>query len=180
MRRDNGWIETLLEEAYNERMHLLTFMELAKPGFFMRIMVLGAQGVFFNGFFVSYLISPRICHRFVGYLEEEAVITYTRALKEIECGQLSKWSNLKAPEMAVKYWQMPESNRTMKDLLLYVRADEAKHCEVNHTLGNLNQAIDPNPYQGEGWDPVKVRPTKDMDTVHPTEWGKKSSFDHSG
>ena len=78
MKRDNGWIETLLEESYNERMHLLTFLQLTKPGWFMRVMVLGAQGVFFNSMFISYLISPRTCHRFVGYLEEEAVLTYTR------------------------------------------------------------------------------------------------------
>lgn len=32
LKRDNGWIETLLEESYNERMHLLTFMKMAEPG----------------------------------------------------------------------------------------------------------------------------------------------------
>ena len=31
MRRDYGWINTLLEEAENERMHLLTFLEIKKP-----------------------------------------------------------------------------------------------------------------------------------------------------
>jgi ubiquinol oxidase len=31
----------------------------------------------------------------------------------------------------------------MKDLLLRVRADEAKHREVNHTLGNLDQKVLP-------------------------------------
>jgi len=31
--------------------------------------------VFYNVFFVSYLINPKICHRFVGMLEEEAVYT---------------------------------------------------------------------------------------------------------
>lgn len=41
-------IETLLEEAYNERMHLLTFLKMAEPGWFMRLMILGAQGVFYN------------------------------------------------------------------------------------------------------------------------------------
>ena len=30
---------------------------------------------------------------------------------------------------------MPEGKRTMRDLLLYIRADESKHREVNHTLG---------------------------------------------
>ena len=34
----------------------------------------------------------------------------------------------------------------MKDLLLYVRAGEAKHREVNHTLGNLDQGSGPNPF----------------------------------
>ena len=28
MKRDNGWIETLLEESYNERMHLLIFLKM--------------------------------------------------------------------------------------------------------------------------------------------------------
>lgn len=41
MKRDNGWIETLLEESFNERMHLLTFLKMAEPGWFMRVMVLG-------------------------------------------------------------------------------------------------------------------------------------------
>lgn len=126
-------IETLLEEAYNERMHLLTFMKMAEPGRFMRFMILGAQGVFYNGMFLSYLLSPQICHRFVGYLEEEAVRTYTLAIADIEAGNLPRWQKLEAPEIAVKYWNMPESHRTMRDLLLYIRADEAKHREVNHS-----------------------------------------------
>ena len=96
----------------------------------MNLMIVGAQGVFYNGFFLSYLIAPRICHRFVGYLEEEAVMTYTRAIQDLEAGRLPKWERLKAPEIAVKYWEMPEGSRTMHDLLLYVRADEAKHREV--------------------------------------------------
>ncbi|KXG45186.1 Alternative oxidase [Penicillium griseofulvum] len=146
MRRDNGWIETLLEEAYNERMHLLTFLKLAEPGRTMRFMVLGAQCVFFSGFSLAYLISPQICHRFVGYLEEEAVITYSKAIVDLENGYLPGWEGLQAPEMAIKYWQMPEGQRCMHSLLLYVRADEAKHRDVNHALGNLDQNKDPNPF----------------------------------
>jgi hypothetical protein len=34
----------------------------------MRLFVLLGQGVFMNGFFLGYLINPRFCHRFVGYL----------------------------------------------------------------------------------------------------------------
>ncbi|OTB05982.1 hypothetical protein M426DRAFT_21407 [Hypoxylon sp. CI-4A] len=148
LKRDNGWIETLLEESYNERMHLLTFMKMCEPGWFMKFLLLGAQGVYFNGLFLTYLISPKITHRFVGYLEEEAVHTYTLAIKQIEDGHLPKWSdpNFVVPDIAVQYWHMPEGKRTMKDLIYYIRADEACHRGVNHTLGNLNQKDDPNPF----------------------------------
>lgn len=151
MKRDNGWIETLLEESYNERMHLLTFMKMCEPGWFMKMMIIGAQGVFFNGLFVSYLISPKIVHRFVGYLEEEAVHTYTRCIKEIEDGHLPRWTDpeFRIPDIAIQYWNIPEGHRTMKDLVLYIRADEAVHRGVNHTLGNLNQNEDPNPFVSE-------------------------------
>lgn len=167
LRRDNGWIESLLEEAYNERMHLLTFLKLRTPGLFMRLCILGAQGVVYNGFFLAYLVSPKTCHRFVGYLEEEAVITYTRAIQDLEAGKLPEWETLQAPEIARKYWKMGDK-ATMRDLLYYVRADEAKHREVNHTLANL-EATDVNPYKeieggvaatsdGQG----RVAPTKEL------------------
>lgn len=55
--------------------------EILQPGFFMRTMVLAAQGIFANFFFLAYLASPRYCHRFVGYLEEEAVQTYEKLIK---------------------------------------------------------------------------------------------------
>ena len=38
-------------------------------------------GVFVGFFSVMYLLSPKFCHRFVGYLEEEAVVTYSKLLK---------------------------------------------------------------------------------------------------
>ncbi len=38
-------------------------------------------GTFVNLFFLAYLMSPKFCHRFVGYLEEEAVKTYTHCLE---------------------------------------------------------------------------------------------------
>ena len=72
MKRDGGFIHTLLEEAENERMHLLTFLQLHRPSLPVRALVLIAQGVMTNAFFVGFLISPRWCHRFVGFLEEEA------------------------------------------------------------------------------------------------------------
>lgn len=173
MKRDNGWIETLLEESYNERMHLLTFLKISQPGLFMRLMVLGAQGVWFNALFFAYLISPRTAHRFVGYLEEEAVITYTRQIEDIDAGRLRKWEKMEAPEIAIDYWKMPENRRTMRDLLLYIRADESKHREVNHTFGNLDQKEDPNPYASEYKASDRPHPTKDLTHMRPTGWERE-------
>lgn len=173
MKRDNGWIETLLEESYNERMHLLIFLKMYEPGLFMRLMVLGAQGVFFNAMFVAYLISPRTCHRFVGYLEEEAVLTYTKEIEAIEQGRCPTWANMQAPAIAIDYYNMPEGQRTLKDMLYYIRADESKHREVNHTLGNLNQKEDPNPYTSEFTDAEKPHPRKDLQFQRPGGWERK-------
>lgn len=173
-------------------MHLLTFLKMAEPGWFMRLMVLGAQGVFFNSMFISYLISPRTCHRFVGYLEEEAVLTYTRAIKDLDAGKLPRFEQMQAPDIAVKYWNMPEGHRTMRDLLLYIRADESKHREVNHTLGNLDQksklavirvpshglradhvADDPNPYVSQYKEEGMPHPVKDIKYQRPTGWERE-------
>ncbi|KAM3413641.1 Alternative oxidase [Cercospora zeina] len=173
MKRDNGWIESLLEESYNERMHLLTFLKMDEPGWFMKVAVLGAQGVFFNAFFAAYLLSPKTCHRFVGHLEEEAVVTYTREIEDLDAGRLPKWEKMTAPDIAVKYWKMPADRRTMRDLLLYIRADESKHREVNHTLGNLNQKEDPNPYVSEYHDPDVPHPVKDLQHQKPTGWERE-------
>lgn len=75
LRRDGGWINTMLADAANERQHLLVALKLYEPGWFMRTMLLFTQGIFWNFFFVFYLIAPRVAHRFVGVLEEEAVLT---------------------------------------------------------------------------------------------------------
>ncbi|XP_028408745.1 alternative oxidase, mitochondrial-like [Dendronephthya gigantea] len=137
MRRDHGWIHTLLEEAENERMHLMTALELKQPGLIFRGMVLLMQGVFVNMFFISYLLSPRFCHRFVGYLEEEAVKTYTYCLESIDSGALSVWENKPAPVIAKRYWRLKD-DCTMRDVILAIRADEAHHRKVNHTLASMH------------------------------------------
>ena len=154
-------------------MHLLTFLQLAEPGWFMRFMCLGAQGVFFNSMFLAYLIFPRACHRFVGYLEEEAVLTYGLAIADIEAGKLPKWEKLPIPEIAVNYWKIPEGMRSMRHLLIYIRADEAKHREVNHTLGNLHQKEDPNPFVSTYKDPSKAHPSKGIEHTKGTGWERE-------
>ncbi|EDO43866.1 predicted protein [Nematostella vectensis] len=142
--RDHGWIHTLLEEAENERMHLMTALELKRPGILFRGVILAAQGVFVNMFFIAYLTSPRFCHRFVGYLEEEAVKTYTYCLECIDNGKLPTWNTLKAPKIASNYWKLKE-DAVMRDVILAIRADEAHHRVVNHTLSSIH-LDDPNPF----------------------------------
>ncbi|KAF3667469.1 Ubiquinol oxidase 1, mitochondrial [Capsicum annuum] len=80
----DGWIKALLEEAENERMNLMTFMEVSKPKWYERALVIVLQGIFFNAYFMTYLLSPKLAHRIVGYLEEEAIHSYTEFLKELE------------------------------------------------------------------------------------------------
>jgi len=146
LKRDKAWIETLLDEAYNERMHLLTFMKIGDPSWFTRLIIYVGQGVFANLFFLVYLIKPRYCHRFVGYLEEEAVSTYTHLIKDIDTKKLPKFNEIKLPEISWFYWTDLSEQSNFRDLILRVRADESKHREVNHTLANLEQKRDRNPF----------------------------------
>ena len=129
-----------------QRMHLLTFLEMKQPGLLARATVLAAQGIVFNTYFLCYLLSPGTCHRFVGYLEEEAVKTYTGCIKHIDAndGDLGAWASEKAPPIAVKYWRLAEG-ATIRDLMLAVRADEAIHRDVNHTLADVSPDA-PNPF----------------------------------
>ena len=125
---DHGWIKTLMDEAENERMHLMTFIEVCKPSAFERFIVVVAQWVFYLFFFGLYLISPRTAHRVVGYFEEEAVISYTHYLKEIDEGRSA---NVPAPDIAIRYWNLP-ADSCLRDVVEVVRADEAHHRDVNH------------------------------------------------
>jgi len=137
MQRDHGWIHTLIEEAENERMHLMTFLQLRRPGPIFRGTVIVTQFMFTAGFSLMYLISPHFCHRFVGYLEEQAVVTYTDILTKLDEGKLPMWRQLKAPEIAVQYWKLGD-DAMMRDVVLAIRADEAHHRVVNHKLGDMD------------------------------------------
>jgi ubiquinol oxidase len=141
IKEDKGWIKTLLDEAENERMHLMTFINIAQPTFFERILIIIAQFIFIILYLFIYLISARTAHRIVGYFEEEAVISYTQYLNEIEDGKIE---NVKAPKIAIDYWNLP-LNSTLKDVIKVVRDDEAGHRDVNHGYANiLNKKEDPN------------------------------------
>lgn len=132
MRDDEGWIRTLMEEVENERMHLMTFIEVAKPTGFERMVILAVQGIFLFGFSVLYLLSRRTAHRVVGYFEEEAVTSYTLYLQEIDEGRSP---NVPAPAIARHYWKL-DDDASLRDVVLAVRDDEAHHRDVNHSFAS--------------------------------------------
>ena len=132
LKDDDKWIRTLLDEAENERMHLMTFLHIAKPTRLERFIIVVAQGVFYNAFFLLYLVSTRTAHRMVGYLEEEAVLSYTEYLEGIDSG---RYENVPAPALAIRYWNLPEDAR-LREVIEAVRADEAGHRDVNHCFAD--------------------------------------------
>jgi ubiquinol oxidase len=128
MVNDDGWIRKLMEEAENERMHLMSFIELARPTPLERFVIVAVQWLFYLGFFLLYLVSRRTAHRLVGYFEEEAVHSYTEYLADIDAGMTP---NVAAPAIAKHYWKLAD-DATLRDLVLVVRADEAHHRDINH------------------------------------------------
>ena len=133
MQEGRGWIKILLDEAENERMHLMTFINIAKPSAFERFLVIFVQGVFFNLYFFMYLISPRTCHRIVGYFEEQAIISYTEYLEEIDSGNIE---NIPAPKIAIDYWNLSKFAK-LRDVIVAVRNDEMGHRDVNHEFVSI-------------------------------------------
>ena len=136
LRQDGGWIHHLLEEAENERMHLLTFLTIRQPGLFMRLIIMTSQFFFISGYALIYLLSSTTAHRFVGYLEEEAVKTYTQILKDLDEGNLPIWANIPAPPEAIKYWGLAYDAK-FRDVIVSIRADEVAHREFNHHFANI-------------------------------------------
>ena len=133
MEDDKGWIKLLLEEAENERMHLMTFIQVSKPTSLERFIIIAAQLVFIVMYSIIYLASQRTAHRIVGYFEEEAVFSYTDYLNELESGRIK---DQPAPKIAIDYWNLP-LHSTLKDVVRVVRGDEAGHRDVNHSFANL-------------------------------------------
>lgn len=142
IRDDEGWIRELLEEAENERMHLMTFVEIAQPTLTERFVILVTQAVFYNFYFFLYLFAPETAHRVVGYFEEEAVASYSHFLEQIDSGVQA---NLPAPPIAIAYWDLAP-NATLRDVVLAVREDEAGHRDRNHafadSLGRVVRPVD--------------------------------------
>ena len=129
---DRGWIKTLLAEAENERMHLMIFIRIAKPNWLERWAIITAQFIFWHFYMFLYIFFPQCAHRMVGYFEEQACISYTEYLKEIDEGRAE---NIKAPKIAIDYYNLPKDAK-LRDVVIAVRKDEEGHRDVNHEMAD--------------------------------------------
>ena len=134
-------IREMLAEAENERMHLMFFIEIAKPNAFERLLVISAQAIFMTFYLFMYIFFPKTSHRMIGYFEDEAVKSYTEYLELVKNGTVM---NINAPKIAIDYYGLPKNAR-LSDLIRSVRADEMHHSEVNHNYADsLNKSNIPN------------------------------------
>ena len=125
-------IREMVAEAENERMHLMFFIEIAKPNYFERFIVLFSQMIFGLFYLFMYVFFTRTAHRMIGYFEDEAVKSYTEYLEMVESGKVE---NIPAPKLAISYYGIGSDSK-LSDLIRCVRADEEHHSETNHNYAD--------------------------------------------
>ena len=134
MERGNGtMIHEMLEEAENERKHLMFFIEIAQPNQFERFLIVMAQFIFWHFYLVFYILAPKTAHKMIAYFEEEAVRSYTEYLELIESGQIE---NVPAPQLAIEYYGL-EKDAKLSEMIKHVRNDELHHSKVNHRIAGF-------------------------------------------
>ena len=121
-------IREMMAEAENERMHLMIFIDIAKPTWLERWLVLIAQGIFLVFYFFLFVLFPKTAHRMIHYFEREAVVSYTHYLHMVDSGQTE---NIPATKLAKQYYNLKD-DATLRDIIIKIRADEEKHAEVNY------------------------------------------------
>jgi ubiquinol oxidase len=132
IRDDNGWIKALLDEAENERIHLLVYSEITRPTIFERALIIVVQLFFYVVYSFLYLLSPRTAHRVVGYFEEEAIHSYERYLELVHEG---KHENVPATALGKSYWRLNDDAR-LSDMIEATIKDEMLHRDVNHRFAD--------------------------------------------
>jgi ubiquinol oxidase len=129
---DRGWVRTFMDEAESQRAHLMAFVSIRRPSLGERLLIAVAQGVFYNGYFLLYLISARTAHRMAGYLAEASVRGYSDYLDRIRTGEQE---NSAAPATAVAYWDLPPGAH-LAEMVYAMREDEAIHRDIHHAFAD--------------------------------------------
>ncbi|MDF2097433.1 alternative oxidase [Aquibaculum arenosum] len=127
---DRGWVRAMMDEAENQRTHLMVFVAIDRPNLAERLLVLLAQGLFYNTHFLVYLLSPRTAHRIAGYLAEEAARGYGQYLAELRAGE---HEDPPAPALAIAYWNLPPEAR-LSEAVQAMQEDETIHRDINHAF----------------------------------------------
>ncbi|KAL5562881.1 hypothetical protein UlMin_032628 [Ulmus minor] len=124
--QSGGWIKALLEEAENERMHLMTMVECVQlKCLFQRLLCA--------------LSTLSEAHTHGGWLSRRGSIhSYTEYLKDLNDGKIK---NVPAPAIAIDYWKLPR-DAILKDVITVICTDEAHHQDVNHFAYDIH-------YQGK-------------------------------
>jgi hypothetical protein len=128
-------------------MHLLICLNTFGASKPTRWLVLASQYVMAPFLMGVYLVHPKSMHRFVGYLEETACMTYVNTIQKIQTPGThlhEAWANTPAPKMAIGYYKLPADAKWV-DTLKCMMADEANHRDVNHTFADM-KTDDPNPF----------------------------------
>lgn len=147
LQRDHGAIYTFLEEAENERMHLLVCMKVFNASPVTKALVVAAQISMTPFLMAVYTVNPGAMHRFVGYLEETAVLTYSNLIDKATTPGTklhAAWAGLDAPTIAKVYWKLKD-DATWIETLRHILADESHHRDVNHAFAVLDPDAD-NPF----------------------------------
>ena len=147
LKRDHGAIYTFLEEAENERMHLLVCLKMFEASPVTRALCVAAQFGMTPFLALTYAVHPGSMHRFVGYLEETAVQTYDNLVEKTTTPGTKlhdEWQGLAAPGIAKAYWKLDRDAKWV-DCLQHMLADESHHRDVNHTFATLPEGA-PNPF----------------------------------
>lgn len=129
---DKGWVRTFMDEAENQRAHLMAFVELTRPNSWERFLIALAQGVFYNAYFLLYLISAQTAHRLAAYFAEQAVQGYSQYLAQIVSDARGAEA---APSMAIAYWGLTP-NAEVRDMILAMLEDEAIHRDLHHAFAD--------------------------------------------
>ena len=129
---DHGWVRTFMDEAENQRIHLMSFIVLARPRLWERILIVIVQAIFYNAYFFLYLLSARMAHRLAGYFAEQAVRGYSEYLSRLESDDRGRNA---APASAIDYWDLPQ-DADVADMILAMREDEAIHRDLHHAFAD--------------------------------------------
>ena len=134
-------------QAENERMHLLVCLKMFEASPITRALCVAAQFGMTPFLALTYAVHPGSMHRFVGYLEETAVETYTNLVEKTTTPGTKlhdEWQGLAAPGIAKAYWKLDRDAKWV-DCLQHMLADESHHRDVNHTFATLPEGA-PNPF----------------------------------